>query len=99
MVVALGAGGGVVAAALIALVRGDAGLFPALAIFFSVSAGVVNSLFGWFLAKAAARKASPPVQVEHYLPQKGTIALRFRHPEYAEQLLQAMQLAGEPEAH
>jgi hypothetical protein len=50
--------------------------------------GLVSLLIGWSTAREAAQKAMP-AQLERFLPKKGTVAIRFRRPEYAEQVLAA----------
>jgi hypothetical protein len=90
-VLGIGIGLGFLVGTLLALVGGDPRLSPALPIGFSLIAGLISLLIAWFRAKWAAGKGGTPVQVQRYLPQKGTVSLRFRRPEYAEQLLQAME--------
>jgi hypothetical protein len=51
--------------------------------------GLVSLFIGWFVGRGAAQKVALPVQLEHFLPNKGTVAIRFRRPEYAEQVLAA----------
>jgi hypothetical protein len=92
LVVGIGAGGGFLAGTLLALVHGDPKLFPLIPGVFSFLAGSASLFFAWFLAIWAAGKGSAPVQVQRYLPDKGTASLRFRRTEYAEQILHAMQL-------
>ena len=87
MVLGIGAGGGFLVGAVITLLDGDPKLFPILPIFLSFSAGLVSLLFAWFLGKRAAGKVSAPVQLQRYLPEKGTVDVRFRRSEYAEQIL------------
>src|SRR5207244_389 len=87
MVLGIGAGGGFLVGTVITLLDGDAKLFPIVPIFVSFSAGLVSLLFAWFLGKRAAGKVSAPVQLQRYLPEKGTVDVRFRRSEYAEQIL------------
>jgi hypothetical protein len=53
---------------------------------------VLGALLGYHLHRDRAM----PVQMKHYLPGKGTVALRFRRPEYTEQLLQSLKVRAEP---
>jgi cytochrome c biogenesis protein CcdA len=50
--------------------------------------GLVSLFIGWFVGRGAAQKAMP-AQLERFLPKKGTVVIRFRRPEYAEQVLAA----------
>jgi hypothetical protein len=50
--------------------------------------GVVSLFIGWFVGGGAAQIA-PPAQLERFLPKKGTVAILFGRPEYAEQVLAA----------
>jgi hypothetical protein len=87
-VLGVGAGGGFLVGTLIALVNGDPRLFPTAPIFLSFAGCFVSLFFAWFLSRWAAGRVSAPVELQRYLPEKGTVALRFRRPEYAEQILQ-----------
>jgi hypothetical protein len=91
MVLAIGAGGGFLLGELITLLGGNPKLFPLLPVFLSLSAGLVSLFFAWLLGKRAAGKVAAPVQLQRYLPEKGTVDVRFRRCEYAEQILHAAQ--------
>jgi hypothetical protein len=92
LVLGIGAGGGFLAGTVLALVGGDPKRFPLVLGVLSFLAGLVSPLFAWFLARRAATNGSAPVQVERYLPAKGTASLRFRRSEYTEQILQAVRI-------
>src|SRR5262249_14703204 len=94
IVLGIGAGGGFLVGTLIPLLDGDPKLFTILPVFCSFSAGLVSLFFAWSLGKRAAGKASAPVQLQRYLPEKGTVALRFRRSEYAEQIRGAFVRPG-----
>jgi hypothetical protein len=51
--------------------------------------GLVSLFIGWFVGRRAAQNAAMPAQVERFLPKNGTVAIRFRRPEYAEQVVAA----------
>jgi hypothetical protein len=87
VVFVIGAIGGFAIAGIIAIVSGKfflAGGFIGLFL-----GGLVSLFIGWFVARGAAQKAALPAQLERFLPGKGTVAIRFRRPEYAEQVLAA----------
>jgi hypothetical protein len=45
---------------------------------------------GTMIGYELASRQVQPIQVGGYSPSRGTIAIRFRRPDYAEQLIQAM---------
>jgi hypothetical protein len=55
----------------------------------SFLSGLASLLIGWFVARGAAHKAAMPALLERFSPKQGTVAIRFRRPEYAEQVLAA----------
>jgi hypothetical protein len=87
MVLGTGAGGGFLAGTVVALAAGDPRLFPVAPILLAFAGWFVSLFFAWFLSRWAAGRASAPVQLQRYLPEKGTVDLRFRRPEYVEQIL------------
>jgi len=83
------AGIGFAAGVVLAARAGDPAAFAALPLFFAVFSGVVSLSFGWLIAKGSAQRATMPVELERYRPSKGTVAIRFRNPAYALQVLEA----------
>lgn len=90
----IAAGGGFLIGSLIALLAGDPKLFPFLPLVLAFSAGFLGLVFAGFIGNWAGRKASAPVKVERYLPDKGTVALRFRRSAYTELMLQSIAPLG-----
>lgn len=87
LVLGIGTGGGFLLGTSLALLDGDPKHWAIWAVLFSIPAGLVSLLFAWFISKRVAGKASRPVQLQRYLPEEGTVDLRFRRSEYAEQVL------------
>jgi hypothetical protein len=61
--------------------------FLAGGLIFLFLGGLTSLFIGWFVGRGAAEKAALPVQLKRFLPNRGTIAIRFRKQEYAEQVL------------
>jgi hypothetical protein len=66
-------------------------MFPSVAIVLAILTPLCAPCFLWFFRNWPNRWASPPVRIGAYNPQRGTVALRFRRPEYGELLLRANQ--------
>jgi hypothetical protein len=54
----------------------------------------VGGLMGFILGTLSSKRL--PAQVSRYTPGRGTVALRFRHPEYARGVLAAMRARTQP---
>jgi hypothetical protein len=54
----------------------------------------IGLLLGGWLGTEIGRQRSTPVELERYAPAEGTVALRFRKPEYGELLLELAQAEG-----
>jgi hypothetical protein len=51
-------------------------------------------LLGLVVGMRLRSRRSKPVQLRQYSPRKGTVAIRFGNPEYAELMLEAMSVSG-----
>jgi hypothetical protein len=71
------------------------GTWLVLAILLPIPLGLANLCVIGAWSDWVAKLASPPVQARRYRPQKGTVALRFRSPQYALEMLQGMEIEGE----
>jgi hypothetical protein len=54
--------------------------------------GLTGSLAGSAIGQAVGRRNAAPVQLRNFSSSKGTIAIRFRWPEYGERLLAFMEI-------
>lgn len=59
-------------------------MFPPLAF--------LGSLIGMTIGQAVGKRNAAPVQLQRYSPSQGTIAIRFRWPEYGERVLAFMEV-------
>jgi hypothetical protein len=82
----LGVVGGFAVGGILASAAGNA--FLASGIVGVFLCGLVSLFIGWFVGRGAAQKAAMPARLERFSPKKGTVAIRFRRPEYAEQVLE-----------
>jgi hypothetical protein len=87
MVFGLGVVVGFVVGGILAAAAGTSLLAGGIAGSFLV--GLVSLFVGWFVGRGAAQKGAMPARLERFLPKKGTVAIRFRRPAYAEQVLAA----------
>jgi hypothetical protein len=87
VVFVLGAVGGFLGGGALASAAGNT--FLAGGIVGSFLVGLVSLFVGWFVGRAVAQKAAMPAQLEGFSPKKGTVAIRFRRREYADQVLAA----------
>jgi hypothetical protein len=87
VVFGLGVFSGFAVGGILASATGDSFLAGGLA--GSFLSGLGSLFIGWFVGRGAAHKAAMPARLERFLPKKGTVAIRFRRPEYAEQVLAA----------
>jgi hypothetical protein len=62
---------------------------PGVMIPLGLALSVVGALLGFAAGAALGRR--PPAQLRNYAPGRGVIAVRFRNPEYAGQVLAAMR--------
>jgi hypothetical protein len=61
--------------------------------------GLLTGLIGLTIGQAIGRRHTAPVQLERYAPSEGTIAVRFRWPDYGDRLLAFMELQEAIPAH
>jgi hypothetical protein len=86
MLLAIAAAGGFLVGSLPALLGRDPKSFPILSILCAIAAGLIGLPVAWFLGKKwAIGMFPPPVELRRYLVE-GSVSLRFRRPEYAEQV-------------
>jgi hypothetical protein len=52
---------------------------------------VIGGLIGLAIGGTVGKRKTPPVHLERYQPAQGTIAIRFRWPEYGERLVAFLQ--------
>jgi hypothetical protein len=72
-------------AVIVCLQQGDPGLLLPLAVGGVAVGGIVGFLVG------TTTSWRPPVELTRYSPSRGTVAVRFRNPDYAALVLEAMQ--------
>jgi hypothetical protein len=89
IVQAIAASVGFVVGTAIANVDRNGQLFPALAIILAIAGCLLALLSSPFFIKWAARRASPSLRCKGYVPDQGTVALWFRRPGYANEVLRA----------
>jgi hypothetical protein len=65
------------------------GLWLAIELMLLLFLSLPGALVAYVLARMARKRRSAPVRVERYSPAQGTVAIRFRRPGYAEQVLAA----------
>jgi hypothetical protein len=81
----IGFSGGMVLAAR----AGDPAAFAFLPMILAVVGGLLSLSFGWVIAAGSAKRATTLVQLDRFRPSKGSVAIRFRNPAYALQVLEA----------
>ena len=85
-------GAGIFAAASVTLAWNQ-GVNDASFLFILVVSGLaVGGLVGFILGTLLSKRS--PVELSRYSPARGTVAVRFRNPEYGSRLLAAMRAQG-----
>jgi hypothetical protein len=82
-------GAGVFAALSVLLVWSQGGNAPSFLLVIGIAALAVGGLAGFILGTLLSKRL--PAELARYSPARGTVALRFRHPEYAVRILAAMR--------
>jgi hypothetical protein len=72
-----------------ALVGLQGGADPGTVFAFGLGSAAVGGIVGFLLGTSASRR--PPAELCRYSPSRGTVAVRFRNPEYAALVLETMQ--------
>jgi hypothetical protein len=71
----------------------DPGAWCAIELLILSIVSLPGALIAYVLARMAGKRRLAPVRVERYSPAQGTVAIRFRRPGYAEQVLAATTAA------
>jgi hypothetical protein len=67
---------------------------PSLLVVISLATLTAGGLSGFILGTSLSRRL--PAELSGYSPSRGTLSLRFRHPEYASSVLAAMRAESGP---